>query len=106
MAFGKFQDEATGACSLWFPPSQPAQPQTLADLENKMLVAAFAMKPVPAGLEYASSDDPADGMALLAILAHELGHLLLADTNADGTAGGKEHPRSRPQKKAIVTDQH
>jgi len=89
------------ACSLWFPPSQPAEPQTLADLENKMLVATFAPKPISAGLEYVSSDDPADGMVLLAILAHELGHLLLADTNADGTGGD-----SAPPKKAIVRDQH
>jgi len=34
---------------------------------------------------YISDKQPGDGMALLAILAHELGHLLLADSNADGT---------------------
>jgi hypothetical protein len=39
------------------------------------------------------------GAGTLAILAHELGHILLADTNADGTGGSattgtKRHPRS------------
>jgi hypothetical protein len=35
--------------------------------------------------------------AILAILSHELGHVLLADTNADGTGGhGQSHPRSDP----------
>jgi hypothetical protein len=52
-----------------------------------MLAAAFAGsgKPVPTGIMYESEDNPyisdkqpGDGMALLAILAHELGHLLLA----------------------------
>jgi hypothetical protein len=32
--------------------------------------------------------------AVLAVLAHELGHVILADTNADGTGGaGLKHPR-------------
>jgi hypothetical protein len=32
--------------------------------------------------------------AVLAVLAHELGHVLLSDTNADGTGGeGHKHPR-------------
>ena len=67
----------------------------LAYQENKMLAAAFAPKPVPAGLEYVSVDGTGDGMALLSILAHELGHLLLAETNADGTGGhGQKHGRS------------
>jgi hypothetical protein len=67
----------------------------LAYQENKMLSAAFAPRPVPAGLVYESDDGPGDGMALLSILAHELGHLLLAETNADGTGGhNQKHARS------------
>src|SRR5262249_49910653 len=39
------------------------------------------------------------GAGVLAVLAHELGHVLLADVNADGTGGmgisvANEHPRS------------
>jgi hypothetical protein len=82
-------------------PSQAHQPkpQTLGDEENRMLPAAFAPGNPPPGLTYQSDDLPAQGMALLAILTHELGHLLLADTNLDGTgdpANGYVHGRSDP----------
>jgi len=102
-AYGVWEHPERGDGSMFIvvPPlaNQPGQPQKLADQENLMLRAAFAAygKTVPAGLEYDSVDQPDQGMALLSILAHELGHLLLADVNADGTGGdGKLHPRSDP----------
>jgi hypothetical protein len=75
----------------------PNDPRTLAEQENKMLDAIFAPDPRPAGLFFESDDRADQGMALLSILAHELGHLLLAETNADGTgdpANGHVHERS------------
>jgi len=70
-------------------------PQKLADQENIMLAAALGVAHLPVGLGFESDDLPGDGMALLSILAHELGHLILAETNADGTGGhGHKHMRS------------
>jgi hypothetical protein len=104
-AYGVWEIPGRGDGSMFIvvPPlaKQPNQPQTLADQENIMLAAALAPNPVPAGLYYESDDSATDGMALLAILAHELGHLLLADKNADGTgdaANGHVHPRTDPAK--------
>jgi hypothetical protein len=100
-AYGVWEMQGRGNGSMFIAlPSQANQPkpQTLADEENRMLAAAFVGTPPP-GLTYESDDLPAQGMALLAILAHELGHLLLADTNADGTgdpANGYVHGRSDP----------
>jgi hypothetical protein len=74
-------------------------PQTLADQENIMLRAALGVDANPPNGSvpwFTSSDQPAQGMALLSILTHELGHLLLAETNADGTGDGQHtHLRSR-----------
>jgi hypothetical protein len=107
-AYGVWEIPGRGNESMFIAlPSQVGGPKTLADQENIMLAAAFAGsgKPVPAGLKYVSVDkpyvsakQPGDGMALLAILAHELGHLLLADSNADGTGDPPTyvHPRSHP----------
>jgi hypothetical protein len=102
-AYGVWEIPGRGNGSMFIAlPSQAHQPQTLADVENRMLAAALNVAPgnLPAGLKFESDDLPAQGMALLAILAHELGHLLLADTNADGTgdpANGYVHPRSHPR---------
>jgi hypothetical protein len=75
-------------------------PPTLADQENILLAAALnvPLSRIVAHNElpwFTSTDQPAQGMALLSILAHELGHLLLAQTNADGTGDANHtHPRS------------
>jgi hypothetical protein len=84
-------------------------PLKLADQENMLLAAALGvpLSRITAAthdLPWYTSDDqpytneaqPGDGMALLAILAHELGHLLLADTNADGT-GNNNYTHGRSQ---------
>jgi len=79
---------------------QATPPQRLADQENVLLAAALGvpLSRIAAHNDlpwFTSTDQPAQGMALLSILAHELGHLLLAETNADGTGNAQHtHPRS------------
>jgi hypothetical protein len=72
---------------------------SLAAAESAAYAALFNLNTYPAGLPQLSSKagGPANskGAGTLAILAHELGHMLLADANADGTGGdGHKHPRT------------
>jgi hypothetical protein len=87
-------------------PLASINPLKLADQENMLLAAALGVPSssiAPGGLLpwFTSVDTPAQGMALLSILAHELGHLLLAETNADGTGNnnythGRSHLCDKP----------
>jgi hypothetical protein len=71
---------------------------TLAEEENGVL-ARLLTDPKATGRSlpsFQSNNPPAKTPAapVLAVLAHELGHILLADTNVDGTgAPGQPHPR-------------
>jgi len=71
--------------------------------ENALLVALFSPSTYPSNsLPWFTSQNTAasgPGAGVLAVLAHELGHLLLADVNADGkggmgATGAKDHSRS------------
>ncbi len=75
-----------------------ASEQSFADTENQTVAALLGFvdrpqkdrDPLP-GLR--SDSDPDPELTLLAKFAHELGHAILADTNADGTDA--RHPRRR-----------
>jgi hypothetical protein len=68
---------------------------SLADGENKILhhlygaAAGLPSFETPPGWPFWNSPE----WNVLAVLAHELGHVLLADTNADGTAARRYRPR-------------
>jgi hypothetical protein len=69
---------------------------SIADEENELLDRLLRAKerphpPLLPGLRAPADSDP--GFSTLAALAHELGHILLADANADGT--DPRHPRRR-----------
>jgi hypothetical protein len=84
------------------PVSALASASSLSSEENQLYGRLFKVAPLSAGgsLPYFSdttSSTPA--VAILAILAHELGHIMLADTNADGNwyvANGKAGRRPCP----------
>jgi hypothetical protein len=78
---------------------------SLANAEVALYAALFEISPYSPSLpKFSSTGTIANtpGAGALAILAHELGHILLADTNADGWGGDGEtagrlpsqHPRS------------
>jgi hypothetical protein len=66
--------------------------------ESAVYAALFKLGSYPSTLPQLSSQNAASktlAAGTLAILAHELGHILLADANADGTGGdGRAHPRT------------
>jgi hypothetical protein len=72
--------------------------QSFADAENQTVKALLGLSHnhrrfvarLP-GLRTSGPEDP--GLMVLGVLAHELGHALLADTNADGT--NPRHPRRK-----------
>ena len=75
---------------------------SLADEENNVLGRLLLPQspgPYPSGhslptFANAGSAAATPAAAVLAVLVHELGHVLLSDTNADGTGGeGHKHPR-------------
>jgi hypothetical protein len=76
--------------------------KSLADEENAVLgrlLLSETSSSYPDGralptFQNASAQTSTPAAAVLAVLAHELGHIILADTNADGTGGGGfKHPR-------------
>jgi hypothetical protein len=75
---------------------------SLADEENNVLgrlLLPQSSSPYPSGhslpmFANVGSASATPAAAVLAVLAHELGHVLLSDTHADGTGGeGHNHPR-------------
>lgn len=70
--------------------------KSLAEEENDVLdkLLKLHVQPRSQRLPYFATADASDpGAAMLAVFAHELGHILLADTDADGT--DPRHPRRR-----------
>ncbi|HEX7587605.1 MAG TPA: hypothetical protein VF478_04755 [Anaerolineae bacterium] len=88
----------------------PESKKSLAEAENEivdgLLGGAVGGHKYRSRLErLQTSDDPDRELTVLAALAHELGHALLADSNADGT--DRRHPRRRfsgPPKSACFED--
>jgi hypothetical protein len=88
----------------------PASKRSVADAENEIVRELLGFKdggrhhrPRLASLRPEAAPDPA--LTVLAALAHELGHALLADANADGT--DPRHPRrkvSGPPQSACFED--
>jgi hypothetical protein len=90
-----------GAAYIAIPDTVLTSATSLLDEENALLVALFSTYPSNSLPWFTSQNAAASGpgAGVLAVLAHELGHLLLADVNADGKGGmgasvKKDHPRS------------
>jgi hypothetical protein len=87
-----------------------ATEKSVADAENEITGELLGFtdsgrRHVPRMARLQTADPPDAALAALAALAHELGHALLADTNADGTDPG--HPRrkvSGPPRSACFED--
>jgi hypothetical protein len=96
------RQRGNGAVYIAIPDTVLTSAKSLLDAENALLVSLFPSTYSSSSLpQFTSQNAPASdpGAGVLAVLAHELGHLLLADVNADGTGGmgstvAKTHPRS------------
>lgn len=66
---------------------------TPGDEETDILARLFGYPSGPTPLPFFRSTNAGAPFATLAVLAHEMGHVLLADTNADGS-GDHRHPRT------------
>jgi hypothetical protein len=76
----------------------PGSKKSIADAENEIVgellgVADGGRHPRSRVARLQTADSPDPELTVLAALAHELGHVLLADSNADGT--NPNHPRRR-----------
>src|SRR5262245_44003850 len=87
-----------GRSYITIPDSVLTSATSLAAAEMALYAGLFNLPNYPSDLPQLSSQGAVAntaGAGTLAVLAHELGHILLADTNADGKGGhGRAHPRT------------
>jgi hypothetical protein len=101
-AQGSFTQRGNGGVYIAVPGSMLMSATTLAIEENTVYARLFGIASYPPTSppnlpSFTSASAAANSRAAgtLAILAHELGHILLADANADGTGvTGRMHPRT------------
>jgi hypothetical protein len=97
---GPAPKRGNGGTYITIPDSVLRSATSLAAAEMALYASLFDRTDYPPELPLLSSTGTANtkGAGALAILAHELGHILLADTNADGWGGDGETSGGTPRK--------